>query len=81
MRHELFDVGRGHVGDERADLDLRVDSRDGPCRGDGLRRPGSGVGLVEQQLPLEIAQLDEVAVDDRDVAHAGPGQEIHRHRT
>src|SRR5664280_218679 len=70
-----LDVGGGHVGHERANFDRRVDAGDGTRRGDRLRDAGNGIGLLEEQLALEIAQLDEIPVDDRDPAHARAGEE------
>ena len=37
------------------------------------------VGLVEEHLPLEVARLDEVAVDDADEADAGADQRVGQH--
>ena len=41
-----------------------------------LGSPSRGVGLVKQYLPLEIAQFDEIAVDDPQRPHARPDQQI-----
>ena len=37
---------------------------------------GRGVGLVEQRLPLEVAQFDEIAIDDPQHSDAGADQQI-----
>ena len=42
------------------------------------RRVGD-VGLVEEHLPLQIAQLDEITVDDPQSADAGPDQRVGQH--
>src|SRR5262249_18998904 len=39
------------------------------------------VALVEQDLPLQVARLDEVAVDDAQEADAGADHHIREHRT
>ena len=39
-------------------------------------RPACRVGLVEQRLPLKIAQFDEIAVDDSHRSHAGADQYV-----
>ena len=51
-----------------------------------LRAAASALGrllgdvvLVEQDLALKVMGLDEVAVDDPDRAHAGPGQVVGQH--
>ena len=72
-------VGRD-VRHDGPHLDLGVDPRDRcGCR-HRLRGPRGRVRLVEEELPLEIRELDEVAVDDRDAAHAGAGEQVHRDR-
>ena len=48
--------------------------------GDGLGQAGRGVGLVEQRLPLEVAQFDEIAIDDPQHSHAGADQQCWRSR-
>ena len=52
------------VRDHGLYLDVRVDLAKSPARGLGLGQRRSGVVLVEEQLPLQVRQLDEVAVDD-----------------
>ena len=54
------------------------------CR--SLRAAASALGrllgdvvLVEEDLPLQVARLDEVAVDDADVADAGADQGVGQH--
>ena len=51
-----------------------------------LARGGLGLGqvvgdvvLVEEDLPLEVVRLDEVAVDEPDVADAGADQGVGQH--
>src|SRR5438093_792952 len=50
-----------------------------PPRGD-LRLREVHVGLVEQHLPLEVVQLDDVAVDEPQVTDTRAGEEARAHR-
>ncbi len=76
---ELHDVGAVDVGDDRLDRDRRVDLPQLARGGLGLGQVVRHVGLVEQHLPLEVARLDEVAVDDADEADAGADQGVGQH--
>ena len=44
-----------------------------------LGRLSRDVLLVEEDLPLEVVGLDEVAVDDPEVADAGAGEVVGQH--
>jgi hypothetical protein len=46
-----------------------------PACGLGLGERVAGVGLVEQDLALEVGGFDEVAVDEGEGADAGAGEE------
>ena len=76
--HVAEQVG-GVVGDEvggvRLDHDFRVEAADLAGGGDGLGQRLGGVGLVEEHLPLQIAGLDVVAIDDAQVADSGARQQ------
>ena len=59
------------VGDDRLDGDGRVDEAQLVGGGDGFGERGGDVLFVVEELPLEIVELDEVAIDDADEADAG----------
>ena len=44
-----------------------------------LRKIPGDIGFVEEYLPLEIAEFDEIAVDDADKAHAGADEIVRQH--
>ena len=67
---ELGDVGRGEVGDVRVDGDGGVEAGDVTAGGLGLGEGFTGVGLVEEDLALEVGGFDEVAVDEGERAYA-----------
>ena len=60
----------------RADLDVGIEALDRIERGAGL--VASDVGGPVQDLSVQIAHVDDVAVDDADRAYAC-GREIERH--
>ena len=74
--HVTFDIRRIDVINDGGHPQLRVDlCNPALCR----LRLGNGVGhvaLVEQYLPLQVGQLDEVPVHDDQVPDAGPGQHV-----
>ncbi len=72
---ERVDVGGDEVGDDGFDLDGGVEGGDLAAGGFGFGEGGVGVGFVEEDLALEVGGLDEVAVDEGDVADAGAGEE------
>ena len=76
---EVEDVGVVDVGDDRLDRHRRVDLPELPRGGLGLGQVGGDVVLVEEDLPLEVVGLDEVAVDDPDVPDPGPDQVVGQH--
>ena len=55
--------------------DFGIEGRDFAGGGDGLGQGFCGVVLIEQRLPLQIAGLNVIAVDNADRAHAGAGQQ------
>ena len=67
------------VGDDRLDLDRAVDQPQLPRGGLGLGQVVADVLLVEEDLPLEVVGLDEVAVDDPEVPDARADQVIGQH--
>ena len=72
---EFVDVGGDEVGDVGMDGDCGVEEGDlaTGCFGFGEGFPG--VGLVEENLALEVRGFDEVAVDEGESADAGAGKE------
>ena len=72
---ELVDVSGDEVGDVGVDGDGGVEEGDFAAGGFGFGEGVAGVGLVEEDLPLEVGGLDEVAVDEGEGADAGAGEE------
>lgn len=72
---ELGDVGWDEVGDVGEDGDGGVEEGDAAAGGFRFGEGGEGVGLVEEDLALEVGGLDEVAVDEGEGADAGAGDE------
>ena len=72
---EGVDVGGDEVGDVGVDGDAGVESGDVAAGGFGFGESFAGVGLVEEDLALEIGGLDKVAVDEGERANAGAGEE------
>ncbi|MCU1249097.1 MAG: hypothetical protein JWQ49_2126 [Edaphobacter sp.] len=72
---ELVDVGGDEVGDLGVDGDGGVEEGDFAAGGFGFGKGVAGVGLVEEDLALEIGGFDEVAVDQGEGAYAGAGEE------
>ncbi len=67
------------VRHDRFDDDRAVDASELFGSGDGLGQTRLDVGLVEEHLPLQIAQLDEITVDDPQSADAGPDQRVRQY--
>lgn len=72
---ELVDVVRDEVCDVRVDGDVGVEEGDLASGGLGFGERVAGVGLVEEDLALEVGGFDEVAVDKGEGADAGARQE------
>ncbi len=72
---ELVDVGGDEVGDVGVDGDGGVEEGDLAAGGFGFGEGFAGVGLVEEDLALEVGGFDEVAVDEGEGADAGAGEE------
>ena len=66
------------VGHDRLDGHGRVDAPQFFSGGDRLGQTLPGVVFVEENLPLEVAQFDEIAIDDAHRADARPHQRIGR---
>ncbi len=72
---ELVDVGGDEIGDVGMDGDGGVEEGDLAAGGLGLWEGLEGVGLVEEDLALEVGGLDEVAVDESEGADTGTGEQ------
>lgn len=72
---QLVDVAGGEIGDVSANFDCAVEESDFAAGGLGFRQGFASVGLVEEDLALEVAFFDEVTVDESEGADAGAGEE------
>jgi len=59
-----------------SDGNRRIDGAQLALGGVGLGENVEGVGLVEQYLSLQVRRLNEIAVDDFDIADAGANEKI-----
>ena len=75
-----MDVAGNEVCDMSANLDLAIEGRDFALRRVRLRTRVARVGLVEKDLALQIALLDEIAIDEGESSHARARQETCRSR-
>lgn len=68
-------VGGNEISDHSLNFDGRVEgcyfTACGLCLGQG----GKGVGFVEEDLALKVGELDEVTINEDEVANAGAGQQ------
>ena len=78
---QIFTVPRSKVFHVRLYRDGGVDLLQLAMSGNRLGQRFGGIALVEQNLPLQIAGLNVVAVDDADVAYAGANQQRAEHRS
>ena len=74
-REQFVNVGGDEVCDAGVDGDGGVEEGDLAAGGFGLGEGFAGVGLVEEDLALEVRGFDEVAVDEGEGADAGAGEE------
>ncbi len=72
---ELVDVRGDEVGDVGPDADGGVEESDLAAGGFSFGEGFAGVGLVEEDLALEVGGFDEVAVNKGEGADAGTGEE------
>lgn len=63
------------IGGVRGDVNAGVDAREVEARGFGLRQGSASVVFVEEHLALEVGGLDEIAVDEGEMADAGAGEQ------
>ncbi len=66
--------GGDEVGNVGGDGDIGVDGGEFAAGGFGFREGIASVGFVIEHLALEVAVLDEVAVNEGEVADAGAGE-------
>ena len=72
------EVGRGHAGGERDDLDGAVGGADVECgKGAGPYRANAGRTIAEQvgHLPLHAGEFVEQVAAEMDTAHVGPPEQ------
>jgi len=72
---ELVDVGGDEVGDLWVDGNSGVKKGDLAVGGFGFGEGFAGIGLVEEDLALEVGGFDEVAVDEGECSDAGAGEQ------
>ena len=71
---QFLGVGGIEIGDNPGYANSGIDARQTPLGRNGFGHRIGGVGFFEKELPLQVAWLDVIAVDDREAAHAGPRQ-------
>ena len=71
---EDFDGFVVSVGDKRLDVDLRVYATKLAGGGFGLGEVLGDIIFIEEHLSLEVAQLDEVAINELESAYPGTGE-------
>ena len=72
---EFFDVGGDEIGYAGVDRDGGVEEGYLAAGCFGFGEGVAGVGLVEEDLALEVGGFDEVAVNEAESADAGAGEE------
>ena len=72
---EFVDVGGDEIGYVGVDGDGGVEEGDFAAGGFGFGEGFAGIGLVEEDLALEVGGFDEVAIDEGEGADAGAGEE------
>ncbi len=70
-----MDVRGNQVRNARLDNDPGVEQGNLAAGGLGLGQRVAGVGFIKEHLPLQVAGLDKVAVDQREAPNAGPGKQ------
>ena len=70
-----MDVVGNKIGNVSVDPDIGVEAAIWRRGGLGFGSGGSGIGLIEEHLPLQVARFDEVAVDEDEGADAGASEQ------
>ena len=78
---QLGQVRVVHVSNDRFDHDRGIYPTEFLGRGDRFGKLSGNVVFVEQDLPLQIARFEEVAIDDPHVADPGSHQGVGQHAT
>jgi len=73
---EFLSIPRAEVGDHALHGHIGVDGMQPAFGGDGFGQRVAGVGLVEQRLALQVRGLDEVAVNDAEMAQSGAHKQV-----
>src|SRR5262249_20740297 len=76
---QLDDVGVVDVGDNRLDVNAGVDGPEFAGGRLGLGQVLGDIVLVEEHLALQVADFDEVAIDQAQMAYAGPDERVGQH--
>jgi hypothetical protein len=71
---KVFYILGSQVGDQRRHMALRRNPLQMICRRGGFRHSIRRIGLFVQPLPLQITDLDKIAVNECQVTDAGSGQ-------
>src|SRR6266436_4211778 len=71
-----FGITRAEIGDDAFDGYGRIDGAKLALRGNGLGQNIEGVGFIEEGLTLQVRGLDEIAIDDSEVADARTNEKI-----
>ncbi|BDC47836.1 hypothetical protein F183_A01520 [Bryobacterales bacterium F-183] len=72
----ILDGGWCEVLDSGFDGDAGVDLCEAACGGLSLGHRFSGVGFCEQQLALQVAFLDVIAINDAEASHTGADEDF-----
>jgi len=73
---QFLSVLGGKIGDDTFDCYLAVDGAEAALGGDGLGKGFEGVGFIKQGLALKIGRLDEIAINNSEMADTRADQKI-----
>src|ERR1019366_7979337 len=73
IAQQLRRVGAGEIGDDATRADGRVDARDAALGRGGLGQRLGGVGLFEKPLPMQVAGLHVIAIDQGESSRQSQG--------
>ncbi len=73
---QCIGVAGAEIGDDAFDGNGRIDRAQLTFCGDSFGEDVEGVGLVKEDLALQVRRLNEIAVDDFDIADAGANEKI-----
>lgn len=75
IAEQRVDIAWGEVGDMGFHLNLAIEERNFAASGLGLGQGFAGVSLIKENLALEIAFFDKIAINQGEAADAGAGQQ------